>query len=48
MEWMTVVLLTMSGGNYCGIGLLEPFWKVTEILTDERLEVTDFHDSRLI
>jgi hypothetical protein len=30
MRWETIVLLPKGGGDYCGIGLLEPFWKVME------------------
>ena len=44
MAWMTVVLLPKGGGDYRGIGLLEPFWKTIEILMDRRLQVIDFHD----
>ena len=44
MGWMTVVLLPKGGGDYRGIGLLEPFWKMIEVLMDQRLEVIDFHD----
>ena len=44
MQWVIIVLLPKDGGNYHGIGLLEPFWKVVEILIDKRLEVVEFHD----
>ena len=44
MAWMTVVLLPKGGGDYRGIGLLEPFWKVVEILMDGRMEAINFHD----
>ena len=44
MTWMIVVLLPKGGGDYRGIGLLEPFWKVVEVLMDKRLQVIDFHD----
>jgi hypothetical protein len=30
MTWMIIVLLPKGGGNYCGIGLLDPIWKVVE------------------
>ena len=30
MTWMIVVLLPKGGGDYCGIGLLNPIWKVVE------------------
>jgi len=45
MCWMIVIFIPKGGGNYCGIGLLEPFWKVIEILLDRRLKVIDFHNS---
>ena len=32
MAWMTIVLLPKGGGDYRGIGLLEPFLRVTEKL----------------
>jgi hypothetical protein len=34
-----VVLIRMGGGDYWGIGLLEPFWKVIEIIMDKRLNI---------
>ncbi len=30
MTWMIIVLLPKGGGNYHGIGLLNPIWKVVE------------------
>jgi hypothetical protein len=30
MRWEIIVLLPKGGGDYRGIGLLEPFWKVVE------------------
>ncbi len=30
MRWEIIVLLPKGGGDYRGIGLLEPFWKVGE------------------
>ncbi len=30
MRWEIIVLLPKGGNDYCGIGLLEPFWKVVE------------------
>ena len=38
------VLLPKGGGDYRGIGLLKPFWKVVKVLMDQRLKVIDFHD----
>ena len=44
MSWMTVVLIPKGGGDYHGIGLLEPFWKTIEVIIDSRLQVITFHD----
>ena len=44
MMWVIVVLLPKGGGDFRGIGLLRPFWKVMEIIMDNRLQVVDFHD----
>ena len=44
MRWMTVVLIPKGGGDFRGIGLLEPFWKSIEILIHRRLQVVEFHD----
>ena len=44
MLWMSVVLLPKGGGDYRGIGLLEPFWKAIEILMVQSLQVVQFHD----
>ena len=41
---MIVVLLPKGGGDYRGIGLLEPLWKVVGILMDRWLQVVQFHD----
>jgi hypothetical protein len=30
MASMIIVLLPKGGGDYCGIGLLDPIWKVVE------------------
>jgi hypothetical protein len=30
MTWMVIVLLPKGGGNYRGIGLLDPIWKVVK------------------
>ena len=32
------------GGDYRGIGLLEPIWKVVEVLMDKRFLAIEFHD----
>ena len=44
MLWVIVVLIPKGGGDYRGIGLLEPFWKVVEIIMDKRLNEVKFHD----
>ena len=45
MTWLIVVLLLKGRGDYRGIGLLEPFWKVVEVITEKRLQIISFHDS---
>jgi hypothetical protein len=30
MRWEIIVFLPKGNGEYCGIGLLDPFWKVLE------------------
>ena len=42
--WVIVVLLPKGGGDYRGIGLLEPIWKLIEAIMDRRLNVIEFHD----
>ena len=44
MVWMIIVLLPKGNGEYRGIGLLEPFWKVTEIMINKRFRVIELHD----
>ena len=44
MLWMVIVLLPNGGGDYRGIGLLDPIWKVAEVVMDNRLKVLDYHD----
>jgi hypothetical protein len=44
MLWTIIVLIPKGGGGYRGIGLLEPFWKVIEILIDGRLAAIPLHD----
>ena len=43
MSWMIVVLLPKGGGNFRGIGLLDPFWKVVEKVMVCRLGSIEFH-----
>ncbi len=44
MRWEIIVLLPKDGSDYCGIGLLEPFWKVVEKIMVARLALIKFHD----
>ena len=44
MTWMIVVLLPKGGGDYPGIGLLGPIWKVVEKVMVARLSVIKLHD----
>ena len=39
-----VVMLLKASGDYHGTGLLEPFWKVVEVIMDKILQVISFHD----
>ncbi len=45
LGWVVTVLIPKGGGDYCGIGLLEPLWKVIERVIDKRLEAIALHDS---
>jgi len=45
MSWVVTVLIRKGGGDYRGIGLLEPIWKVLERVMDLRLETIKLHDS---
>ena len=42
---VVTVLIPKRGGDYRGIGLLEPIWKVIERVMDHRLEVIALHNS---
>jgi hypothetical protein len=44
MRWEIIVLLPKGGSDYCGIGLLEPFWKVVEKVMVAQLALVKFHD----
>jgi hypothetical protein len=44
MRWEIIVLLPKGGGDYRGIGLLEPFWKVVEKMMVARLASIEFHE----
>jgi hypothetical protein len=43
--WVIVVLIPKGGGDYQGIGLLEPMWKVCEQVIDTRLNRIPLHES---
>ena len=43
--WVIIILIPKGGGDYRGIGLLEPMWKVCERVMDLRLNAFDLHDS---
>jgi hypothetical protein len=45
MCWVVTGLIPKGGGEYRGIGLLEPIWKVLERVMDIRLEKIILHDS---
>jgi hypothetical protein len=43
--WVIAVLILKGGGEYHGIRLLEPIWKVLKKVMDLRLEAIVLHDS---
>ena len=45
LGWVVTVLIPKGGGDYRGIGLLEPIWKVIERVIDKRLEVIALHNA---
>jgi len=45
MTWVMVVLLPKGNDDYRGIGLIEPFQKVVQIIVSERLGAIELHDS---
>ena len=44
MRWEIIVLLPKGNGDYRGIGLLDPFWKVVEKIMVARFASIKFHD----
>ncbi len=44
MTWMIIILFPKGRGNYCGIGLLDPIWKVVEKVMVARFSVIKLHD----
>ena len=47
MLWMVIVLLLKGRGDYRGVGLLDPIWKVLEVVMDNRLKILHYHDCLL-
>jgi hypothetical protein len=45
LGWVVTVLIPKGDGDYRGIGLLEPIWKVIKRVMDKRLEAIALHDS---
>jgi hypothetical protein len=46
LGWVvTVLVIPKGGGDYHGIGLLEPIWKVIKWVMDKRLEAIALRDS---
>ncbi len=45
LSWVVTVLIPKGGGEYRGIGLLEPIWKVLERLMDLQLEAIILRNS---
>jgi hypothetical protein len=43
MSWMVIILLPKGGGDFRGIGLLDPCWKVLEKIMVRRMGAIDFH-----
>jgi hypothetical protein len=43
MSWMVVILLLKGKGNFQGIGLLDPSWKVVEKIMVRQMGAIDFH-----
>jgi len=45
LGWVVAVLIPKGGGDYRGISLLEPMWKVIERVIDKWLEAIALHNS---
>ncbi len=43
--WSIIVLIPKGGGDYRGIGLLEPIWKCIERVVNHRLDAIKLHGS---
>ena len=44
MSWMVIMLLPKGGGEYCGIGLLDPMWKVVKKIMVDQMSCLGLHD----
>ncbi len=44
MSWMVIVLLPKGGGDYHGIGLLDPMWKVVEKIMAAQMSCLELHN----
>ncbi len=44
MNWMVIVLLPKGGGDYRGIGLLDPMWNVVEKIMVVQMSCLELHD----
>ncbi len=44
MRWEVILLLPKRGGDYYGIGLFKPFWKVVEKIMVTPFLLIKFHD----
>ncbi len=44
MSWVVIVLLPKGGGDYRGIGLLDPMWKVVEKIMVTWMSCLELHD----
>jgi hypothetical protein len=45
LGWVITFLIPKGGGDYRGISLHEPIWKVIKRVMDHRLEIIALHDS---
>jgi hypothetical protein len=45
LGWIIIVLIHKGSGDYRGIGLLEPIWKIIERVMDRRLNAIPIHES---
>ena len=44
LTWVIIILIPKGKGDFRGIGLLEPIWKVMENVIDGRLQIIQLHD----